>query len=128
MDIVLRATVMFLVVYGLLRLLGKRELAQISPFELVVLAWSSARRGITDAVVAAVVGSYAYNATMTLGAAAVVTPLHVADASLLHIPMLAMLAALVLVLVLCRGGRLDRADAVVLLGGYILFVAVSAAP
>jgi uncharacterized membrane protein YcaP (DUF421 family) len=29
--------VMFLVVYGLLRLLGKRELAQISPFELVVL-------------------------------------------------------------------------------------------
>lgn len=97
-------------------------------FELVVLAWSSARRGITDAVVAAVVGSYAYNATMTLGAAAVVTPLHVADASLLHIPMLAMLAALVLVLVLCRGGRLDRADAVVLLGGYVLFVAVSAAP
>jgi uncharacterized membrane protein YcaP (DUF421 family) len=37
MDIVLRASVMFLVVYGLLRLLGKRELAQISPFELVVL-------------------------------------------------------------------------------------------
>lgn len=37
MDIVLRATVMFLVVYGLIRLLGKRELAQISPFELVVL-------------------------------------------------------------------------------------------
>lgn len=97
-------------------------------FELVVLAWSSARRGITDAVVAAVVGSYAYNATMTLGAAAVITPLDVADASLLHIPMLAMLAALVLVLVLSfRAGRLDRADAVVLLGGYVLFVAVSAA-
>ena len=37
MDIVLRATVMFLVVFGLLRLLGKRELSQISPFELVVL-------------------------------------------------------------------------------------------
>lgn len=37
MDIVLRATVMFAVVYGLIRLLGKRELAQISPFELVVL-------------------------------------------------------------------------------------------
>jgi len=42
-------------------------------FELVVLAWSSARRGISDAVVAAVIGSYAYNATMTLGAAAVIT-------------------------------------------------------
>lgn len=37
MDIVLRATVMFAVVYLLLRLLGKRELSQISPFELVVL-------------------------------------------------------------------------------------------
>ncbi len=35
-------------------------------FELVVLAWSSARRRISDAVVAGVVGSYAYNATMTL--------------------------------------------------------------
>jgi cation:H+ antiporter len=41
-------------------------------FELVVLAWSAARRGATEAVVAAVVGSYAYNATMTLGASALV--------------------------------------------------------
>lgn len=39
-------------------------------FELVVLAWSAARRGISDAVVAAVVGIVAYNATMTLGVAA----------------------------------------------------------
>src|SRR3546814_19442891 len=37
MDIVLRATAMFFVVYGLLRLLGKRELSQLTPFELVVL-------------------------------------------------------------------------------------------
>lgn len=46
-------------------------------FELVVLAWSAARRGISEAVVAAVVGSFAYNATMTLGTAAVVRPLHI---------------------------------------------------
>jgi len=92
-------------------------------FELVVLAWSSARRGITDAVVAAVVGSYAYNATMTLGAAAVVAPLEVADASLLHLPMLGMLAALVLVLALSRrGGRLARGDGALLLVGYAAFV------
>jgi cation:H+ antiporter len=97
-------------------------------FELVVLAWSSARRGISDAVVAAVVGSYAYNATMTLGAAAVITPLDIADASLLHIPMLGMLAALGLVLALgSRTGRLARSDAAVLLCGYVLFVAVSVA-
>jgi len=37
MDIVVRATVMFAALYGLLRLLGKRELAQMTPFELVVL-------------------------------------------------------------------------------------------
>jgi cation:H+ antiporter len=31
----------------------------VTGFELVVLAWSAARRGISDAVVAGVVGSYA---------------------------------------------------------------------
>lgn len=96
-------------------------------FELVVLAWSSARRGMSDAVVAAVVGSYAYNATMTLGAAAVLTPLEIADASLIRLPMLAMLAALVGVLALSsRAGRLTRTDAAALLAGYCLFIALSA--
>jgi uncharacterized membrane protein YcaP (DUF421 family) len=37
MDIVLRATVMFAFVFVLLRLLGKRELSQMTPFEFVVL-------------------------------------------------------------------------------------------
>lgn len=37
MDIVLRASCMFLVVYLLLRLLGKRELGQMTPFELITL-------------------------------------------------------------------------------------------
>jgi uncharacterized membrane protein YcaP (DUF421 family) len=37
MDIVIRATVMFAALYGLIRLLGKRELSQITPFELIVL-------------------------------------------------------------------------------------------
>lgn len=37
MDIVLRATAMFVVLFALLRLLGKRELGQLTPFELVVL-------------------------------------------------------------------------------------------
>jgi uncharacterized membrane protein YcaP (DUF421 family) len=37
MDIVLRASVMFAVMYLLLRLLGKRELGQMTPFELVTL-------------------------------------------------------------------------------------------
>jgi uncharacterized membrane protein YcaP (DUF421 family) len=37
MDIVLRATVVFFVLYILVRLMGKRELAQMTPFELIVL-------------------------------------------------------------------------------------------
>lgn len=37
MEIVVRATVMFAIMYALLRLLGKRELGQLAPFELVVL-------------------------------------------------------------------------------------------
>lgn len=37
MDIILRATVMFFVMYLLLRLVGKRELTQVTPFELVLL-------------------------------------------------------------------------------------------
>lgn len=37
MDIVFRASVMFVLVYGLVRLLGKRELGQMTPFEFVSL-------------------------------------------------------------------------------------------
>lgn len=37
MDIVMRASVMFAMLYLLIRLLGKRELGQMTPFELVLL-------------------------------------------------------------------------------------------
>ena len=37
MDIVLRATAMFFILFGLVRLLGKRELGQMTPFEVAVL-------------------------------------------------------------------------------------------
>ena len=37
MDIVLRATVMFFALFALLRLLGKRELGQMTPVDLVVI-------------------------------------------------------------------------------------------
>ena len=37
MDIVVRAAVMFVVLYALLRIMGKRELGQLTPFELVVM-------------------------------------------------------------------------------------------
>jgi uncharacterized membrane protein YcaP (DUF421 family) len=37
MDIVIRATVIFVALYFLVRLMGKRELGQMTPFELIVL-------------------------------------------------------------------------------------------
>jgi uncharacterized membrane protein YcaP (DUF421 family) len=37
MDIVLRASVIFFALYLLVRVMGKRELAQMTPFELIVL-------------------------------------------------------------------------------------------
>jgi len=78
-------------------------------FELVVLAWSATRRGISDAVVAAVVGSFAYNATMTLGAAALVRPLRIADAGPIRLPAVVMLVALALPILLAQrtGGSHD---------------------
>lgn len=93
-------------------------------FELVVLAWSAARRGISEAVVAGVVGSFAYNATMTLGAGALARPLVLADAAVLRLPLVLMLGSLALVILLAaRRGRLGRADGVVLLMLYPAFLA-----
>jgi cation:H+ antiporter len=63
-------------------------------FELVVLAWSSAKRGAREVAVAGVVGSFAYNVTMTLGMAAIARPLQILDASLLHLPLLIMVSSL----------------------------------
>ena len=37
MDIVIRATAMFAIIFCLLRLMGKRELAEMTPFEFVML-------------------------------------------------------------------------------------------
>lgn len=93
-------------------------------FELVVLAWSAARRGITTAVVAGVVGSFTYNATMTLGAGALARPLRVADTDLLRGPWTLMLAALAVVLALAwRPQRLDRSAGITCLALYPVFVA-----
>jgi len=95
-------------------------------FELVVLAWSSARRGISEAIVAGVVGSYAYNATMTLGAAALIKPLQIKDPAPLRLPMLAMLITLTAVLAMASRGRvLRRRHGFMLLAAYPLFIAVA---
>jgi len=88
-------------------------------FELVVLAWSASRRGASDVVVASVVGSFGYNVTMTLGAAAIVRPLHLTNSAAVHVPMLFMLAALLAVILLALPHRtLGRLAGVLLLAAY----------
>lgn len=103
--------------------LGLTVVGFATGFELVVLAISAARRGATEAAIAGVVGSYAYNVTMTLGAAALARPLQLHDAALLHWPMAAMLIALVLVLLLAAPRkRLARPAGFLLLATYTLFL------
>ncbi len=92
-------------------------------FELVVLAWSASRRGVSDAVVAGVVGFFAYNVTMTLGAAALARPLALANTRQLHIPLIAMIASLLLVIALALPRRLlRRSDAIALFCAYVTFI------
>ena len=104
--------------------LGLTIVGFATAFELVVLAWSSARRGISEAVVAAVVGSFAYNATMTLGAGALARPLVLLDPTSLHLPWLLMLASLAAVLIAGARGQITRTGGVALLASYPLFIAV----
>lgn len=103
--------------------LGLTVVGFATAFELVVLAWSASRHGVTEAVIAGVVGSYAYNMTMSLGAGALVAPISIDDSALLHAPLVAMLALMALAIVLAvRHDRLDRRDAVVLFACYPIFI------
>lgn len=94
-------------------------------FELVVLAFTSARHGVTEAVVAGVIGSFAYNVTMTLGAGALARPLLISDATQLHGPWFLMLGSLALVIALgWRRGALSRRSGFLLLAAYPVAVAL----
>ncbi len=106
--------------------LGLTVVGFATAFELVVLAFSASRHGVTDAVVAGVIGSYAYNMTMSLGVGALVAPISIADAGLLRAPLIVMLALLAVAIALgARRGSLNRRDAVVLFVGYPVFVFAS---
>lgn len=106
--------------------LGLTVVGFATAFELVILAWSASRHGITEAAVAGVVGSYAYNMTMSLGAGALVAPVSIQDNTLIHAPLIVMLALMAVAIMLAvRHDRLDRRDAIVLVAGYPIFVLVS---
>jgi cation:H+ antiporter len=107
--------------------IGTTLLGFATGFELVVLMWSAARHGAMEAAIAGVVGSFSYNMTMTIGAAALVRPMVLTEASELHVPLLFMMGSLVLVILLSVPKReVGRSAGIVLVAAYGLFIAYQA--
>lgn len=97
--------------------IGLTALALATTVELFAIVLAAARHGVQEVAVAAVVGSTAYNATLTLGAAAVVTDLPEV------VGPAAVAAALPLAVVLAaRRGTLGRPAGAGLLAAYAVFL------
>ena len=101
---------------------GLTVLALATTTELFAIVLVAARRGVEEVAVAAVVGSTAYNATATLGAAALVTDLPAGGA--VGAAVLAALLPLAVVLAGVRG-TLGRPAGAALLAGYGAFVVLA---
>lgn len=101
---------------------GLTALALATTAELFALVAAGVRRDLPEVAVAGVVGSVAYNATVSLGLAAVVRPLAVEG--VLGPALLAVALAVALPL-LARGGRLGRPAGAVLAAGYVGFVVLT---
>lgn len=101
---------------------GLTVLALATSAEMVALVWSAQRRGITEVVVAGAVGAVAYNATVSIGLGALVSPLLVGRGS----PAIWVgTATVVLPLLLFAGrrsGYLPRALGLVLVASYLVSV------
>ncbi len=105
--------------------LGLTLVGFATAFELVVLAWSAARHGASEAAVAGVVGSLTYNLTMSLGVAAAVQPLRLQGTSQLRPAIIAMLVAIVVMTLLGTWrGSFGRREGVFLVSLYPVFVLV----
>jgi cation:H+ antiporter len=100
---------------------GLTVLALATTAELFALVLAAMRHDVPEVAVAGVVGSAAYNATATLGAAALARPLVVEDGTL-GAAALAAALPLVVVALAGRGGRLRRPAGALLLTGYAAYV------
>jgi cation:H+ antiporter len=100
---------------------GLTVLALATTAELFALVLTAARHDVPEIAVAGVVGSAAYNATATLGAAALARPLTVDG---LVVPAAVGAVLPVVVLLLATRGRLGRPAAALLVAGYVAFVVV----
>lgn len=99
--------------------IGLTLLALATTAELFALVLAAARHDVGEVAVAGVVGSAAYNATATLGTAAVVRPL--ATGAVL-LPAIAAAALPLVVLALARDGALRRGGGAVLVAAYAAYV------
>jgi cation:H+ antiporter len=100
---------------------GLTLLALATTAELLALAWSAIRRDIPEIAIAGVVGSVAYNATATLGAAALTRPLAVTG---MLTPAIIAAALPLVLLALAPRCRLSRPTGAVLAAGYLAFVII----
>jgi cation:H+ antiporter len=98
---------------------GLTVLALATTAELFALVFSAVRHDVPEVAIAGVVGSAAYNATATLGAAALARPLTVHG---LVLPAAVAAALPIVVLLLATRGRLGRPAAALLVAGYVAFV------
>jgi cation:H+ antiporter len=98
---------------------GLTLLALATTAELFALAWAAMRRGVSEIAVAGVVGSVAYNATASLGVAALVRPLAVTG---ILAPSIAAAILPLALLALALRGRLTRAAGALLVVGYAAWV------
>ena len=101
---------------------GLTLVALATTAELFALVVAAARRGVEELAVAAIVGSAAYNATVTLGSAALVHPIH---ATGVRSAAWAAAALPALLLLLCLRGRVARSAGAALVAGYALFVGLT---
>lgn len=99
--------------------IGLTVLALATTAELFALVLTAVRHAVPEIAVAGVVGSAAYNATATLGAAALARPLQLEG---IVAPALAAALLPVAVLALAPRGRLGRPAGLVLSGAYAAYV------
>jgi cation:H+ antiporter len=100
---------------------GLTLLALATTAELFALAWAAMRRGVSEIAVAGVIGSVAYNATATLGVAALIRPLTVTG---LLAPVIAAALLPLALLAAAPRGRLGRTAGAVLVVAYAVWATV----
>jgi cation:H+ antiporter len=99
--------------------IGLTVLALATSAEMVALVWAARRRGLTEVVVAGTVGAVAYNATVSLGMGALVSPLGLGRHNVI-LTVAGATALLPLVLLVgLRSGALPRPVGVLLVLGYV---------